>query len=108
MSKLLFSIGQTFEKQIEIVNEAHIFEGCMYEGSDGTIFMFCQIAYSTFAFINLEDGNRYNEGVVLRSPNYPELHGCNDRGVLRKMNREMDQRLIYIGILPNIYKRGTI
>jgi hypothetical protein len=92
------TIGDTFKSQIEAVAEPHRFEGYVYE-TPSDLVMFCQIGYGLFAFINLLDGNRMNDGVQMRFENIPELGGCNARGVLRKMQHDMDCTLTCKGKL---------
>ncbi len=92
-------IDELFNAQIEHNTEPHRYEGGVYLGTSDTIYMFCQVAYSKFAFINLDEGNRVWHGIQLRARNHPELGGCNARGVLRMMHHQMDEELTYKGTL---------
>jgi len=98
-------IGELFNEQIEHNGEPHRYEGGVYVGSSDAVYMFCQVGYSKFAFINLDEGNRVWHGVQLRVKTHPELGGCNERGVLRMMYHQMDERLTYKGKL-NDWLRG--
>ena len=52
-----FILGTTLKEQVEITKEPHRYEGNVYH--DGAeMYMFCQVDYNTFTFVNLTSGNR--------------------------------------------------
>ncbi len=81
-------IGELFNDQIEHNDNPHAYEGLVYAGVSCT-YMFCQVDYAKFAFINLDEGNRSSVGVQLSVPIHPELGGYSGRAVLRTMDTEL-------------------